>query len=157
MHMIREKYFSGQNDRECAPKFSFNREKLVTWNLITMDFSYNRGGTPTGTRLGNFRSIDTRRSNGEGEKMSSLFVKGMLVKSVDESCLPTRLEQRRTGRTGDLCRLNHHRQPPVIPWNCRGDFSATCRIDSRIGGSVPLRAVLNPVSPPVKTTKKVRQ
>ncbi|KAL8195743.1 hypothetical protein R6Q57_025496 [Mikania cordata] len=86
--------------------------------------------------------------------MSSLFVKGMLVKSVDESCLPTRLEQRRTGRTGDLCRLNHHRQPPVIPWNCRGDFSATCRIDSRIGGSVPLRAVLNPVSPPVKTTKK---
>lgn len=83
--------------------------------------------------------------------MSSLFVKGMLLKSADESCLPARLKQRRTGENSDLHRLNHHRQPRFSRWK----LSASRRINSRVGGSIP-RAVLNPVSPPATpATKKV--
>ncbi|XP_076952502.1 pyruvate, phosphate dikinase, chloroplastic-like [Bidens hawaiensis] len=85
--------------------------------------------------------------------MSSLFVKGLLLKSVDESCLPTRLKQRQTG--GDLRGLNHHRQPPFIKWSCCGDFRAARGVESHIDGLAPLRAVLNPVSPPVATKKRV--
>ncbi|KAI7746336.1 hypothetical protein M8C21_030587, partial [Ambrosia artemisiifolia] len=76
--------------------------------------------------------------------MSSLFVKGMILKSADESCLPTKLKQR---QAGDHRRLNHRRQLPFTRWISRGRESYT-------GGSVRLRAVLNPVSPPVVTTKK---
>lgn len=81
--------------------------------------------------------------------MSSLFVKGMLLKSVDEANLPTRLKQRLLGENGDLRRLNNSRETSFVKWISRGNMIATR------GGLLPLRAVLNPVSPPVPVTKKV--
>ncbi|KAI3703662.1 hypothetical protein L1987_73854 [Smallanthus sonchifolius] len=74
--------------------------------------------------------------------MSSLFVKGVILKSAGESYSRTKMEHRWTCETRDRFRLNHHRQQPLIRWIRRG--------------SIPLRAVLNPVSPPppVMTTKK---
>ena len=80
--------------------------------------------------------------------MSSLFVEGMLLTSADESCLPARVKQR---RTGDLRRLNHHRQPSFV--RCLTPARVS-RVELPSGGLTPPRAVLNPVSPPVTTTKK---
>lgn len=77
--------------------------------------------------------------------MSSLFVKGMLIKSADETYSRARLKQQQTRH---LFGLNEKREAPSIRWIRRGSL----RVASR-----PLRAVLNPVSesPVVTTTKKV--
>ncbi|PWA96094.1 pyruvate, phosphate dikinase [Artemisia annua] len=77
--------------------------------------------------------------------MSSLFVKGVILKSGDhEVCSYERLKQR---RKGDICRL------PYMKWSGRGNLSVPRR-ELRLGASV--KAVLNPVSPPpaATTTKK---
>ncbi|CAI9284779.1 unnamed protein product [Lactuca saligna] len=87
--------------------------------------------------------------------MTSLFVKGLLLKSTaDEEYSPTNLKQRRRCENGVLRVLDHHRQRPFLRWIRHGNMSIARRAESQVGGSVPLRAVLNPVSPPVMTTKK---
>lgn len=88
--------------------------------------------------------------------MTSLFVKGLLLKSTaDEEYSSTNLKQRRRCENGVLRVLDHHLQRPFLQWIRHGNLSIARRTESRIGGAVPLRAVLNPVSPPVMTTKKV--
>lgn len=87
--------------------------------------------------------------------MTSLFVKGLLLKSTaDEEYSSTNLKQRRRCENGVLRVLDHHLQRPFLQWIRHGNLSIARRTESRIGGAVPLRAVLNPVSPPVMTTKK---
>ncbi|PWA37230.1 orthophosphate dikinase, plastidic [Artemisia annua] len=78
--------------------------------------------------------------------MSSLFVKGVILKSGDhEVCSYKRLKQR---RKDDICRL------PYMKWSGRGNLSVPRR-ELRLGGG-SVKAVLNPVSPPpaATTTKK---
>ena len=88
--------------------------------------------------------------------MASLFVKGMLLKSSDEACnTSTRLKQRRSCEIGDLSRLNHHHRRVFLRWIRHGSLCAVRATESQVGGSVPLRAVLSPESPPLSTAKKV--
>nr|XP_043627551.1 pyruvate, phosphate dikinase, chloroplastic [Erigeron canadensis] len=80
--------------------------------------------------------------------MSSIFVRGMVLKSADEGYSSAGLKQKWIGETDDLHGLNHKKQHTFIRWIRRGRLSAVRRTE--------LRAVLNPVSesPPIATTKK---
>ncbi|KVH91442.1 hypothetical protein Ccrd_006534 [Cynara cardunculus var. scolymus] len=118
------------------------RHFSVTWTIDWVPFIYCLSS-----------SMKTKAPTREGEKMASLFVKGMLLKSADKAYTSTRLKQRRSCENGDLPRLNHHRQRPFLHWIRHGNL---CTTESQVGGSIPLRAVLSPESPPLSTAKKVR-